>query len=177
MHVRLPPLEELGMTSHVANTRSRGARRWAIALALITIAASSRPLAAQTGTVTGRVTDARSGFAVRGVQVAVPGTSIGAATDVEGRYRLTGVPATAREITAKRIGYRPVTSSLALDASGSATVNFTLSESATTLEATVITGAVGDTRKRAIGNSVSTVNATDVVAQSAVANITEVLQA
>src|SRR4029079_2261963 len=93
------------------------------------------------------------------------------------RYRLTGVPATAREITAKRIGYRPVTSSLALDASGSATVNFTLRESATTLEATVITGAVGDTRKRAIGNSVSTVNATDVVAQSAVANITEALPA
>jgi hypothetical protein len=63
------------MTYHVANTRSRVARRWAIALALITIATSARPLAAQTGTVTGRVTDAGSGLAVRGVQVAVSGTS------------------------------------------------------------------------------------------------------
>lgn len=163
--------------SHAANTRSRVARGWALALALITIATSARPLAAQTGTVTGRVTDAGTGVAVRAVQIAVSGTSIAAATDVEGRYRLAGVPTTARELTAKRIGYRPVTSALTLDASGNATINFTLTESATTLEATVITGAVGDTRKRAIGNSVTTVSATDAVANSAVANITEVLQA
>jgi len=131
----------------------------------------------QTGAVSGRVTDAATGTPVRAVQIAVSGTTLGAVTDADGRYRIGDVPSSAREIATKRIGYRPTTMSFTLDATGNATIDISLTESATTLEATVVTGVLGDTRKRAIGNSVTTVNASEVVAQSAVANITEVLQA
>ena len=147
------------------------------AIVCLTLAIGSRPLAAQTGTVSGRVTDATSGNPVRAVQLSITGTTLGATTDADGRYRIANVPSSAREISAKRIGFKAVSAGFTLDASGTATVNIALVESATTLEGMVVTGTLGDMRKRAIGNSVATVNATDVVSQSAVSNITEVLQA
>lgn len=52
-----------------------------------------------------------------------------------------------------------------------------MNASAAALDAVVITGAVGDTRRRAIGNAVSTVNVGEVLGRSSLSDITEVLQA
>jgi len=152
---------------------------WLLAsiFAALTFGAGARPLFAQAGSVSGRVTDGSGTAPVRGAMIQVVGTQIGAVTDADGRYRLVNVPATARELSAKRIGFKPMTVPITRDATGNAVLAITMTESALTLEATVITGAVGDTRKRAIGNSVATVNATELVGRSAVANITELLQA
>jgi len=98
-------------------------------------------------------------------------------TDADGRFRIVGIPSTARDVRAQRIGHKPGGTTFTPDATGNAAVTISLSESVATLDAQVITGAVGDTRKRAIGNAVATVDATDIVAKSAVSNITEVLQA
>jgi hypothetical protein len=141
------------MTGQQLRRRSIGQRLVAGVFTLITFVCAESLLAqtafAQSGTVSGRVTDAASGLAIRSAQISITGTSLGAMTDADGRYRIASVPATARELTVKRIGYRPATVAFALDASGGATVNTALTESATTLEAIVTTGAVGDTRKRA----------------------------
>ena len=152
---------------------------WLLAgvLAAMTLSIGASRLHAQAGTIEGRVTDAGGTAPVRGALVSVVGTQIGAATDVDGRFRLLNVPTTARELSAKRIGFRPMTVAITRDARGNAVMAISMTESALTLEATVITGAVGDTRKRAIGNSVATVNPTELVGRSAVANITELLQA
>ena len=152
---------------------------WLLAgiFAVMSLGVGVRPLRAQSGTVEGRVTDAGGTAPVRGALISVVGTPIGAATDNDGRFRLLNVPATASELSAKRIGFKPMTVPITRDARGNATVAISMTESALTLEATVITGAVGDTRKRAIGNSVAMVNATELVGRNAVANITELLQA
>lgn len=149
----------------------------ATALSVAVIALGARPLAAQTGTVTGRVVDAQSGVAVANAQVVVVGTTIGTAVDNDGRFRLVNIPVAAREIRARSIGYQPTTVALSLAAGGTANVRIAMTVSATALDAVVITGAVGDTRRRAIGNAVSTVNVSDVLSRSTVNNITEVLQA
>lgn len=153
--------------------------RWLIAgvVAAMILSIGASPLYAQSGTVEGRVTDADGTAPVRGALISVIGTQITVATDVDGRFRLLNVPATARELNARRIGFKPMTVSITRDASGNATVAISMTETALTLEATVITGAVGDTRKRAIGNSVATVDATEFVGKTAVSNITELLQA
>ena len=152
-------------------------RRW-ITTAALTVTASlfALPLGAQTGTVAGRVTDAATGAPVVNAQVIVVGTSIGAAVDNDGRFRITGVPSGPRQLRARSIGYLPSTSAFNVGASGSATVNLTMNQSATALDAVVVTGAVGDTRRRAIGNAVSTVNVDEVLSRSSLGNITEVLQ-
>jgi TonB-linked SusC/RagA family outer membrane protein len=157
------------------STRARQAV--ACALASGALAFAVRPLAAQTGTLTGRVVDATTSAPVRSAQVTIGGTIVGGQTDDNGQFRISSVPAGTHDAIARRIGYKPQSVRFTLEAGGTANVTLALVVSATTLDATVITGVTGDTRKRAIGNSVATVDAAAAVEKSAVENITEVLQA
>lgn len=60
------------------------------------------------GTVAGTVRDRATQEALPGVSVTLDGTSFGTATDAEGRYRLTGVPAGAYNLRAAFVGYDPL---------------------------------------------------------------------
>jgi len=154
----------------------RCARQPATAVAFLALGLVATPLLAQTGTITGRVTDARSGVPITTAQVAITGTSLGAAVDADGRFRIVNVPPGPHEVRARSIGYQPATAAFSVAADASASVNLSMNESATALDAVLVTGAVGDTRRRAIGNAVSTVSVSDVIGKSSVNNITEVLQ-
>ncbi|PSQ80601.1 MAG: hypothetical protein BRD40_04240 [Bacteroidetes bacterium QS_1_65_9] len=61
---------------------------------------------AQTGTVTGVVTDSTSGDAIAGANVLVAGTQIGTSTDANGEYDLNGVPAGEQTLEVSFVGYR-----------------------------------------------------------------------
>src|SRR2546423_988397 len=131
----------------------------ATALAALTLA--GRPVMAQTGIVSGRVTDARTGTPVTTAQVTISGTSLGAVVDAEGRFRVVGVPAGSHEVRARSIGYQPAVAAVSVAADGSADVNLSMTESVPNLDAVLVTGAVGDTRRRAIGNAVPTCTVPD----------------
>ncbi|MFL5639577.1 MAG: SusC/RagA family TonB-linked outer membrane protein [Gemmatimonadaceae bacterium] len=150
--------------------------RWLAVLSLFALPFAAQPVAAQNGTLVGRVIDARTGTPVTTAQVTVTGTSLGAPVDAEGRFRIANVPPGRHEVRARSIGYQPAAASVTVAADGSADVNLSMNESATALDAVVVTGTAGDTRRRAIGNAVSTVNVSDVVGKSSASNITEVLQ-
>ena len=62
---------------------------------------------AQTGSVSGRVTDAVSGQPAPGALLAVEGTGLFTQSDDEGRYALQGVPAGERTVAVELIGYAP----------------------------------------------------------------------
>jgi outer membrane receptor for ferrienterochelin and colicins len=62
--------------------------------------------AAQTGTITGRVVDARTGESLPGVNVVVQGTLRGAATDTSGRFSITGVRPGTYGLSFAMVGYR-----------------------------------------------------------------------
>jgi TonB-dependent starch-binding outer membrane protein SusC len=160
----------------IRKSTRRSKRFWLMASLMAAALLTPRVASAQTATVTGRVVDAQSGAPVTSAQVMVVGSSIGTAVDNDGRFRLTGVPVSARQIRVRGIGYQPNTTSLNLMSGGTVDLRIAMSASATSLDAMVITGTIGDTRRRAIGNAVSTVNVGDVLARSTVNNITEVLQ-
>ena len=148
----------------------------AAALTSLTLVLGAVPLTAQTGTLVGRVTDARTGAPITTAQVTITGTSLGAVVDADGRFRLVGVPPGPHEVRARSIGYQLISANFSVAADGSADVNLSMVGSVTNLDAVLVTGAVGDTRRRAIGNAVSTVSVSDVMGKSSVGNITEVLQ-
>src|SRR4051794_33041503 len=79
-----------------------------VAKALVLLVAVLGPARAQTGRITGIVTDSAAGFPVAGVNVSVIGTSISALTGDNGRYTIANVPAGTHILEARRLGYSPL---------------------------------------------------------------------
>ena len=61
---------------------------------------------AQSGSVSGKVTDATNNSPLIGANVILEGTSLGAATDGEGKYEIKGLNAGEYVITVSYIGFR-----------------------------------------------------------------------
>ncbi len=76
---------------------------------LLAIAASS--LAGTTGKIAGTVTDAKTGEKLVGVSVSIEGTTLGAATDIDGRYFIINVQPGTYTVKASAIGYTPIVES------------------------------------------------------------------
>ena len=72
-------------------------------LLLLLLALTAR--AQNSGTVAGTVRDRATQELLPGVSITLEGTSLGTATDAEGRYRLTGVPAGAYNLRVAFVGY------------------------------------------------------------------------
>ncbi|MCK4577683.1 MAG: TonB-dependent receptor [Candidatus Marinimicrobia bacterium] len=92
---------------------------------------------ADQGKIAGTITDETTGEPLVGANILVEGTSFGAATDNEGRYRILGVPVKTYVVRAEFIGYRTVRLSNVKVTTGlTTTADFALSSQA--LEAGVI---------------------------------------
>lgn len=84
----------------------KNARSLLLSLAFLALAAS--PLRAQTGKLTGVVTDRQTGEPLSGVQVYLEGTGRGALTQENGRYFLINIPPGEYTVVAQLIGYATV---------------------------------------------------------------------
>ncbi len=120
----------------------------------------------QGGTVTGRVTDAKSGRTIPNVLVLLEGTRWRATTGEDGAYRLADVAAGTYTLTASRIGYAKQSQSVTVTAGQEVTVNFALGAAATELEQVVVTGTVVPTERKAIPTPITVVSAEDIQRQN-----------
>jgi TonB-dependent starch-binding outer membrane protein SusC len=146
-----------------------------LALGLGVVAA--HPIAAQTGTVIGSVLDAQKGIPVAAAQVVIVGTSLAVVVDAEGRFTIASVSVGTHVVRAIRIGYQTASATVSVQAGARASVELRMNPSAISLDAVVVTGATGDTRRKVIGNAITSLSAPQVLEQAPAANITEVLQA
>ena len=131
--------------------------------------------AQQGGTVTGRVLDEQRGQPIPAVQVFIANLELGGLTQQNGRYLLQNVPAGTHTLSVSRIGYR--TAEVQVTVGGGQTVeqDFTLSEEALQLDEIIVTGTAGGTRRRAMGNVVSQVQAAEITEVQAIANVQQLL--
>jgi len=127
------------------------------------------------GTVVGRVTDAATGQGIATVVVSVEGTQLGATTGADGSFRIGNVPTGLQTLTARRLGYVPASVQVTVADDQAVTADITLNASPIALDQIVVTGQPVDTRKRAIGNSVAAIDASDVVATSPVNNVQDLI--
>ncbi|MGA7721987.1 MAG: TonB-dependent receptor [Ignavibacteriaceae bacterium] len=111
---------------------------------------------AQTGTITGYVSDAKTGEALTGVNVIVVELkNVGAATDVNGRFKIS-VPVNSYSLQASIIGYQTIIKTDVIVRTGSEThVVIKMSEAALELNQVTITPDFFD--KAAVENNLSTV--------------------
>jgi len=75
---------------------------------------------AQDRTISGVVTDADDGEPLIGVSVLIKGTSTGAVTDIDGKYSISNVPASAKTLVVSYVGY--ATQEIAITASNTVNV-------------------------------------------------------
>ena len=144
-------------------------------LFLLLFAAFGFPLAAQaqTGTVSGRVTDAKN-EGIPGATVLIEGTSLGSSSGVDGSYSIPNVPAGAQTLVISFVGYNPVRRAVTVVAGQTAQVSSALSENATQLSEAVVVG-YGTQRRQDVTGAVSTVDARQFV-QGQVTNPEQLIQ-
>ncbi len=111
----------------------------------------------RTGTVVGRVIDAKTGKPISYATVSVEGTGLIATTTDSGGFRLKRVPFGTHTITVRRLGYLVMHQLLRLDSEQSAALTIELQESPNQLDQVVVTGTVAPTEIRDVPTPVTVV--------------------
>ena len=96
------------------------------------LAVGSAPLAAQSGSIQGRVSDS-TGSAIIGAIVRVDQSTLRTVSDARGRYTLSAVPTGSRSVIVRAIGYSPASNAVTVAVGQTAELNVTLLRSAVEL--------------------------------------------
>jgi iron complex outermembrane receptor protein len=115
-------------------------------------------LAAQTGSISGQVTDAATMGAVARAGVVIDGTQRETTTGPDGAFVLSNVPAGTHLVTARFIGYAPLTQQVTVRPGQTTTVEFSLQRQALVMDEIVVTG-YGAQRRAAITGSLTSIDA------------------
>jgi len=133
-------------------------KRFTIGLSILLLGLLAANLAfAQKGTIAGKVTDAKSADGLPGANVLVQGLEYGAATNTDGEFTLTGVPAGTHSVIARFIGYKSVIKQVTVSGGAVAELNFGLTETALQLDEVVVTGTGVASEKKKLGNTVASI--------------------
>ena len=95
-------------------------------------------VAAQTGTVTGRVLG-EDGSPVSGAQVSVQGTGVGGLTNARGAFLLLRVPTGSHTVVVQSIGYETTESTINVTSGETTVVNFRVGQTAVAVEGVAVT--------------------------------------
>jgi len=116
--------------------------------------AQGQTLPARTGTLSGSVSDAQSGRPLSPAQVFIRGTGFGGLTNASGVFVLNNLPAGEHTLRVELIGYSPMEQSVLISAGQVTTADFRLQQQALALDEVVVTGTVGQARRREVGNTI-----------------------
>lgn len=155
--------------------RAKVSRLAAVAASLL-FALPAAGLQAQTGTISGKVTDAATKAPLADVRVVISGTAFETQTNREGEYRLLNVRPGVTGVSAFRIGYKAKQDTIRVVAGQTATLNLEMSASVINLSEVVVTGTAGNQERKAQAALVASVTAADVIKDAPVTNVANLLQ-
>lgn len=120
-------------------------------------------------TISGKITDAQDGSPIIGASVIIQNTNSGAQTDFNGDYSINAQLENAEySLLVSYLGY--VTKKIKFTPSESnITLNIAINEDLLSLDEVIITGTTIGVNKRKLGNAISSVKATDLVNNGAIA--------
>ena len=122
--------------------------------------------------VTGRVTEEGSTNPVASATVSVQGTTLVGLSGADGNFTLNNVPAGAKTLIARRIGYRRTTVTISAEAT---TANIAMAHDPLELEEVVVTGQATSVSTQNAANAITVVS-TDVINAVPQQNIENALQ-
>ena len=130
----------------------------------------------EVGIVRGRVVEAGSLRPVTDAQITIVGTTIGTVSNAAGDFTLPRVPAGARSLLVRRIGYGARTQAVNVPAGGDVRVDVVLAQAAAQLDQVVVTGTAQATTRRTLGNAITQLDVADLTEKSTLANVSDLLQ-
>jgi len=133
-----------------------------VVLLLIPMLLNHLALAGTTGKISGRVVEKESGDPLPGANILIPGTTMGAASDLDGYFVILGIPPGTYDVQVSMMGYGKVTvNDVRVRIDQTSTVNFELSaEAIAGQEVTVI--AQKNEIKQDVATSVVAISANEV---------------
>ncbi|MFT4681078.1 MAG: TonB-linked SusC/RagA family outer membrane protein [Flavobacteriales bacterium] len=117
-------------------------------------------VSAQTAVLSGTVTD-KDDLPIIGATVIVDGAAIGAATDLEGKYRVDGIPVGDVKVKFSFIGLKPQFHPFTFKEGGVLTFDVQLLEDRLLLDQVVVVG-YGTTQKRDVAGSISSISVKEI---------------
>ncbi len=127
------------------------------------------------GSLTGTVTDSDTGDLLIGVNVVITDLNLGMATDTEGTFEFTDVPAGDYAIEARYIGYNTYQDQITINDGQETVLNIALTESTLELGDVVVTAFGVERDRRAIGYSIQDVSS-EQISRSGSGNVLDALQ-
>jgi len=150
--------------------------RYSVVLFLLTVFSAgllvSSAQAQERSTIQGRIVDAADGSPLPGANVVVEGTTIGASTDQDGRYRLTTVPAGSQTLVASFVSYEQERATITVQAGATVTQNFELQSRVLEGGEVIVTG-IRRSQSRAISQKRQAFNVVDVLSADDIGNLPE----
>ena len=128
----------------------------AVLFAMLAIPAA---MSAQTGSVTGKVTDGANGTELTGANVFIQQLQLGAVTDLEGNYSIPNVPAGTYQVRVTFVGYLPYSTSVTVTSGQAAVLNVTMQAELFDLDDLVVTAFGIDREEKSVGYSLQQVDA------------------
>lgn len=116
---------------------------------------------AQTGTLTGTVTDTRTGEELPGVNIFIPDLERGGVTNRDGEYRIESIPVGDYRVTFSFIGYSRQDIDVSIS-TGTNTRNVELGQDLIGLDDIVVTGQQIERQARSVAYSISRVTGEEV---------------
>src|SRR5262245_52940841 len=115
-------------------------------------------LLAQSGNVSGTVTDSSRHAVLVGAQVQVEGQALRTSTDASGRFLLLGVPAGTVKVTVSYLGFDPLTREVTVSGGVTGQLDFALSLPKVLVEVTVTDSPGLAGQARALNDQMNSIN-------------------
>jgi iron complex outermembrane recepter protein len=145
------------------NALTSPGRRTLIPLLFVFISFAGNSLIAQTGSISGTVTDI-DGNPVPYANITLLDTFLGAAARADGAYAIENVPAGTYTIRASAVGFRSRTTAVTVNEDETVSQNFRLESDILQMDAVVVSGTPGGAgvRKRDASFAITTMEAADI---------------
>jgi outer membrane receptor protein involved in Fe transport len=118
-------------------------------------------VAAQTGTLTGVLTDNRTDERLPGVNIYVQQLERGAATNIDGQYTIENMPYGTYTLRVTSIGYRTVTRQVEIN-SPNTELNIQLAEDVLGLQEIIVTGQGSGVERQRLSSNVTSISARQI---------------
>jgi TonB-dependent receptor len=146
---------------------------WQFFIILILALITNYPLLAQTATIKSRVLDKTTDEPLIGANVIIEGTSLGAASNIDGRFIITDIPIGKQKLVISYIGYNSITVDLDVKTKDNKEVNYYLEPK--TLEGeTVVVTAQAQGQLSAINQQLTSNTIVNIVARDRIKELPDV---